>query len=133
MVPKEIVLGVVNDHLRRCDLEQPLILDGFPRTTAQLAAMDDGRVPIAIARAVWLDVPQTIAESRLRFRAGSTPRNDDGDVATRRRFALMDETVEAVRHEFAARGMLEVVDASRSASAVFDAVQALLQPLLADV
>ena len=125
MVPKELVLEVLNDHLENCDPGAPLILDGFPRTTAQLAASDDGRVPITIERAVWLDVPRTIAEARLRQRAGSTPRNDDGDRAMAGRFAVMNETVEAVRHEFAARGILEVVDASRPLpfrAETFDAV-----------
>jgi adenylate kinase len=130
MVPKELVLEVLNDHLENCDPGAPLILDGFPRTTAQLAASDDGRVPITIERAVWLDVPRTIAEARLRQRAGSTPRNDDGDRAMAGRFAVMNETVEAVRHEFAARGILEVVDASRTADAVFESVLGLLQPFL---
>jgi adenylate kinase len=130
MVPKELVLETLNEHLARLSTDRMLILDGFPRTTGQLAATEDGRVPIKIERAIWLDVPRPIAESRLRERAAHSPRNDDGGPAARQRFALVDDTVEALRREFAARGMLEVVDASRSPDQVFEDVHALIDALL---
>jgi adenylate kinase len=129
MVPKELVLQVLNEHLARHLPERILVLDGFPRTRAQLAATEDGRVPIAIDRAIWLDVPRDVAESRLRVRAGIEPRNDD--AASTLRFALMDETVDAVRRELVTRGVLEVVDATLDADTVFSEVSSLLAPLVA--
>lgn len=129
MVPKELVLGALNDHLARLSSERTLVLDGFPRTTGQFAATEDGRVPIEIERALWLDVPRSIAEARLLERAAHSPRHDDGRSAADQRFALMDETVESLRRELAARGMLEVVDASQSADQVFEEVLALIDAL----
>jgi adenylate kinase family enzyme len=130
MVPKELVLNVLNEHLSRLSCDCTLVLDGFPRTTGQFAATEDGRVPVAIERAIWLDVPRSIAESRLLERGAYSRRNDDGGSAAHRRFALMDETVESLRRELAARGMLEVVDASQSADQVFEEVLELIDALL---
>ncbi len=129
MVPKEVVLEVLFEHLGRLDPARTLVLDGFPRTTAQLAATDDGRVPIRIERAIWLDVPREVAQERLRRRAAHAPRNDDGDATARQRFALMSDTVDAVRRAFAARGLLETVDATRTPDEVLSDVVELITPL----
>lgn len=129
MVPKEIVVDVLNEHLRRYDRGQVLVLDGFPRTATQVAAADDGRVPVWVRLAIWLDLPREVAAQRLRSRAAAAPRPDDGESVARQRLALVAETVDAVRSEYERRGLLEVVDATRSADEVYEAVLACLAPL----
>lgn len=39
LVPDEVVIGIVNERLRRDDCRKGFILDGFPRTTAQADAL----------------------------------------------------------------------------------------------
>lgn len=129
MAPKETVLMVLTDHLVRLPAGAGIVLDGFPRTTAQVAAADDGRVPVDLQRAVWLELPTAAATERLHRRARTGTRVDDRDTVIETRMRLAADTVDAVRAEFERRGILEVVDAGGTEGEVFARVTARLVPL----
>lgn len=129
MVPKEAVLDTLVAHLDRLPLDLPLVLDGFPRTTAQVAAADDGRVPVRVTLAVWLEVAPETARRRLAGRARRERRVDDDPEVVATRMQLVRETAEAVRLLYERRGILESVDASGGADEVYARVTARLSPL----
>lgn len=133
MVATDIVIELLNDFLEPYDSSQALVLDGFPRTSTQVAAADDARVPILVRSAVWLEVPRSIAEGRLRNRARDAPRSDDADDVARRRLDLLSTTLDAVREDYRARGLLEVVDATQAPDRVYEDVLAAFEPLLSKV
>src|SRR4029078_9639867 len=41
LVPGEIVIGIISDRLDQPDMKNGFILDGFPRTVPQAAALDE--------------------------------------------------------------------------------------------
>src|SRR6201992_526617 len=41
LVPDEVVIGIISDRLDQPDMKNGFILDGFPRTVPQAAALDD--------------------------------------------------------------------------------------------
>jgi adenylate kinase len=127
MVPKELVLETLSARIRALEPGAPLILDGFPRTTAQVAAADDGRVPVAITTAMWLDVPPHVAALRLATRRAIEARADDSSGVVARRMGLVADTVHAVRALYEARGILEHIDGTRSPDAVFEQVATRLE------
>lgn len=131
MVPKDAVLDTLVHDLAARDPAVPLVLDGFPRTTAQVAAADDGRVPVAVWCAIWLDVPAELAARRLEGRARSGDRDDDAPDVVATRMRLVSDTVMAVRVHYERRGILEVVDARGSADDVYERVTACLSPFAA--
>jgi len=65
LVGDEIVIGIVADRLEQEDAGSGFVLDGFPRTIAQAAALDgliDGRAPLVV---VDIEVPEDALVERL--------------------------------------------------------------------
>jgi adenylate kinase len=68
LVSDEVMIGIVRDRLGRNDVRNGFILDGFPRTVAQAAALDEimrGRDPLIIVDIV---VPEAELVRRLSTR-----------------------------------------------------------------
>ena len=69
LVGDEIMIGIVDDRLRRSDAQtRGYILDGFPRTVAQAEALDKITVDRPIQAVVDLDVPRDIVVARISAR-----------------------------------------------------------------
>lgn len=53
LVPDEVVIGIVEDRLKKNDAQQGFVLDGFPRTREQAESLDtmlqDLRMPLELA------------------------------------------------------------------------------------
>src|SRR5512135_268790 len=59
LVPDRVVLGMVEERLKRDDCKKGYILDGFPRNTAQAEALDKmlGGLGMSLTAALSVDVP----------------------------------------------------------------------------
>ena len=77
LVPDEIVIGIISDRLDQPDMKNGFILDGFPRTVPQAAALDellkkkhiklDAVVELRVNESALLDRVETrVAEMRAR-------------------------------------------------------------------
>lgn len=66
LVPDEIVIEMVLVRIRRHDAARGFVLDGFPRTEAQAAALDRGLgAAEKIDRVFYFDLPDADAANRL--------------------------------------------------------------------
>lgn len=67
LVPDDVTIGMLRDRLGRPDAAGGAILDGFPRTAAQAAALDDllGERGARVDRALLIDVPRDDLVRRL--------------------------------------------------------------------
>lgn len=67
LVPDEVILGIMQDKFASEDISNGLILDGFPRTTAQAEALDkmmesiDNKIDLAIL----IDTPTDLIIKRI--------------------------------------------------------------------
>lgn len=107
-VPDSVTNSMVRDRLAQDDVAEGFLLDGYPRTVAQVDELDD----ILATAGVELDVVvQLTADDeelvkRLLGRALETGRSDDTETVIRHRLDLYREQTEAVVAKYAERGIL---------------------------
>ena len=63
LVPDDLVIGIIKERIKEPDCADGYILDGMPRTIAQAEALE--REGIDIDTALYIDVPDSVAETRI--------------------------------------------------------------------
>ncbi|MBL8857884.1 MAG: adenylate kinase [Planctomycetes bacterium] len=151
LVPDDVVLDMLFDRVARPDCKQGYLLDGFPRTLPQAAALD-ARLAAAKAsvQVIHLKVPESVLVERLvgrrtckqcgnihhvKFSAPKAAgrcdkcngeleqrRDDSPDVVTKRLATYRAETQPLEGH-YKQAGILHEVDGNRPADEVFKALK----------
>jgi adenylate kinase len=111
-VPDNVTNKMVRDRLGESDVEDGFLLDGYPRTTAQVAYLDEilarGDQRLNVVLQLTADDEELV--SRLLGRAKETGRSDDTETVIRHRLDLYREQTESVVARYAERGILTHVD-----------------------
>jgi adenylate kinase len=118
LVPDEIVIGIISDRLDQPDMKNGFILDGFPRTVPQAAALDellkrkhiklDAVIELRVNESALLDRVETrVAEMRAR---GEEVRIDDTPEVLSKRLASYRSLTEPLIHYYSERRKLATVD-----------------------
>ena len=118
LVPDEIVIGIISDRLDQPDMKRGFILDGFPRTVPQAAALDellkrkhiklDAVVELRVNESALLQRVETrVAEMRAR---GEEVRIDDTPEVLAKRLAQYRSLTEPLIHYYSERRKLLTVD-----------------------
>lgn len=139
LVPDDVVVGIIADRIQEADCANGFILDGFPRTLPQAAALDGllKSKGLKLDSVVELKVDDGILVSRIENRAketlaaGGTVRADDNAEALKSRLmAYYRETAPLTGYYFAhgllktVDGMAPIDDVAQQIGAVLAAVQA---------
>jgi adenylate kinase len=113
-VPDTITNDMVAERLGRPDCATGFLLDGYPRTLDQVAALDAilAASDRALDTVVALVVDPEELVRRLVRRASLQHRSDDTEDVIRRRQAVYAEETAPLLAEYAARGVLVTVDGS---------------------
>jgi adenylate kinase len=112
LVPDDVTIAMVRDRLAELDCRKGAILDGFPRTPAQAAALDallaevDGRVLVV----PYVMVSSEELMARLMKRAAIEGRTDDTEDTIRTRMRVYEEQTEPLLDYYRQRGLLVEVD-----------------------
>jgi len=118
LVGDDLINGIVAERLAQPDVvENGFLLDGYPRTPDQAAAMEVflAEAGTHLDAAVNLDVPVDEVTARMLARG----RTDDTEEAIRRRLALYESETAPLLAWFADRGLLDVVDGLGDVDVVF--------------
>ena len=118
LVPDEMVIGIISDRLDLPDAAKGFILDGFPRTVPQAAALDellkkkhiklDAVVELRVNESALLQRVETrVAEMRAR---GEDVRIDDTPEVLAKRLASYRSLTEPLIHYYSERRKLLTVD-----------------------
>jgi len=88
LVPDEVVIEIVRDRLGRADCKRGFVLDGFPRTRKQAAALDQILSDHGRERARVLALCVADAELRHRILARGEGRADDTEETAKKRLEV---------------------------------------------
>ena len=111
-VPDSVTNKMVRDRLSEDDVENGFLLDGYPRTTAQVDYLDEilanGDQKLDVVLQLTADDEELV--KRLMGRARDTGRSDDNEAVIRHRLDLYHQQTEPVVAAYARRTILTRVD-----------------------
>jgi adenylate kinase len=119
LIPDEKTLEIVSAYLSRPEYQNGYIMDGFPRTTAQAQAFENG-----IDKVVYLNVPDREALWRIAHRADI--REDDTLEAIKKRIELFHEVTEPVIDYYRKKGNLIELDGEKPIEEINDEILSAL-------
>ena len=132
-VPDSVTNNMVRDRLKQDDVEPGFLLDGYPRTTAQVEELDsilaDGEESLDVVLQLTADDKELV--KRLLSRAELEGRADDNETVIRHRLDLYHEQTEAVVSRYAERGILTKVDGIGPIDEVTDRIMDALKSVTA--
>ena len=131
-VPDSVTNEMVRDRLSQDDATEGFLLDGYPRTVAQVEYLDGILAASGQALSVVLQLTADDEElvTRLLGRARETGRSDDNEGVIRHRLDLYHQQTEAVVAKYAERGILTRVDGIGGIEDVTDRVLGSIDDLL---
>lgn len=111
-VPDSLTNDLVRDRLAQSDCAEGFLLDGYPRTTDQVRALDEFLAEHGTAMDVVVELvadPDVVVE-RLKKRALDQGRSDDDESVVRHRLEVYRQQTAPLIDLYDGRGMLAKVD-----------------------
>ena len=127
-VPDSITNAMVADRIAQADCENGFLLDGYPRTTAQVGELDSMLKASGLALDVVVEITADAEAvvARLLKRAGEQGRADDTEPVIRRRLEVYAESTAPLADIYAERCLLVQVDGMGEIDVVTDRIMEAL-------
>jgi len=127
LVPDDIIIGMVRTELGAAAAIR-FLLDGFPRTAAQAAALDAllAELGTDVTAAISIEVPDEELVGRMLKRASEEGRSDDNEVTIRNRMAVYQAQTKPLVDYYRGQAKLKVVDGLGSVDEVTDRIRTVL-------
>jgi len=111
-VPDEVTNDLVRNRLQEADCNGGFLLDGYPRTSAQVDELDSMLTSADHGLDVVLELtaPVEVLVDRLLKRAHTGGRDDDTEDVIRHRLDVYNEQTAPLVHVYSDRGLLLTVD-----------------------
>ena len=149
LVPDQLIIDLMNERFQQPDCAEGVLLDGFPRTTAQAVALDDMLASMnrPLDAALLVDVPGEVIIGRALNRRvckdcgyvgtaadAACPkcsgemyqRADDTEDTVRNRLDVYEKSTSPLIDYYRGKGVLKTVDGNRPVDVVFADMKALL-------
>jgi len=127
-VPDSVTNAMVRDRISQPDCDPGFLLDGYPRTLAQVAELNAmlGEQGVSLDAVPQIVVPDDLLLERLLLRAKVEGRVDDSEEVIRHRMEVYSEQTAALAHGYAELGLLREVDGVGEVTDVTDRLLAAL-------
>ncbi|EKA62421.1 adenylate kinase [Janibacter hoylei PVAS-1] len=127
-VSDDITNAIVEARLAEDDAASGFLLDGYPRTTAQVTALDAmlAKGDHSVDKVLELVVDDEVVVQRLLKRAELEGRADDTEEVIRERMAIYHRETKPLSDAYAERGLLVTVDGEGEVDEVAERIVATL-------
>ena len=134
-VPDSVTNAMVKDRLAADDAASGFLLDGYPRTEAQVGELDAMLAGSGLSLDVVVEITadSEVVVERLLKRAGEQGRADDTEPVIRRRLEVYAEQTEPLTALYRGRGLLVQVDGIGEVTEVTDRVMTAIDGRVAPV
>lgn len=128
LVPDEIILGMIAEHLAEEDTDNGFLLDGFPRTVRQAVALDAmlQKLHLPLHAALFFEVGYDEIMKRLLARH----RSDDNEQTIRHRLEVYEKQTAPVIEHYKELGILRTIqgvgDIGQISQRIFEVLDATL-------
>ena len=116
LVPDSLTTAMVKDRLQQSDVAQGFLLDGFPRTTGQAAALDEILREINSPLDVVLEMKAD--EDEIVTRLLARGRSDDSEEVIRHRLKVYADQTAPIIAYYTSAGILRSIDGLGSVAEV---------------
>ena len=134
-VPDSVTNAMVKNRLAADDAASGFLLDGYPRTEAQVGELDAMLAGSGLSLDVVVEITadSEVVVERLLKRAGEQGRADDTEPVIRRRLEVYAEQTEPLTALYRGRGLLVQVDGIGEVTEVTDRVMTAIDGRVAPV
>lgn len=138
LVPDTVVVGIVADRIEEPDAHSGFILDGFPRTVEQAAALGAmlNEKNLALSTVIEFVVDEEALVGRIAKRAteaaarGEPVRKDDTPEVFKTRLSAYRTQTAPLSAYYAGLGMLKRVDGMKPVDTVTQDLMSVIEPLV---
>ena len=127
LVSDDLIISIVAERLEQPDTASGFVLDGFPRTLPQAAALD---AMLADRGGVYVIALVVHADEVIR-RLADRGRHDDDAYVIKERLAVYEEETAPVLEYYRRRHVVTVLDGNRPLDEVSDAIDAAVKNKMA--
>lgn len=132
LIPDEIMIGMLDDLMKKKNGVKGFIFDGFPRTLAQGKALDEmlGKYDEEISAVLSLDVEEEELISRILKRGEISGRSDDNRETVESRLYVYREQTEPLKSFYNDQGKLVKIAGQGSIDEIFNSIVSVIDSLI---
>jgi adenylate kinase len=132
LVPDDVILGMVREHMKKNPQARGFVFDGFPRTIAQAEALDrmleEAGGPIEMV--FYLEVDEDELFKRILHRAQISGRTDDNEETIRKRIDVYKSQTYPLIDYYDAQKKVIRIDGMHSIDQVFSVIRKSLDKVV---
>jgi adenylate kinase len=129
LVPDALVIDVIRARFAKPDCANGFLLDGFPRTTAQVEALDNmlKEQGAPLTHIIELDVPEAVLVERLIGRGKASGRSDDTKEVIEARLKVYHEQTAPVANFYSKTNRLTKISGVASVESISNDIKSILE------